>query len=69
MTERVVTVVLTKTDYKRVLFERDRHAIEQKVAKIKQFDLFSAIAKRKLTSIYRLFYQSKTGEPYTAHRN
>lgn len=56
MTERVITAILTKADYKKVLFERDRQALELKVGKIKQFDLFRNVTKRRLNNIYRLFY-------------
>ena len=69
MTERVITAVLTKADYKKVLFERDRLARELKVARIKQFDLFKDIGKKKVEGSYRLFYQAKTNEPYVKHRN
>ena len=69
MTERVITAVLTKEDYQNVLAERDVHIRDIKVAKIKQFDLFKNIGKKKLEQSYRLFYHHKTNEPFTKKRN
>ena len=56
MSEQVITAVLLKADYRRVLLDRERHAFDEKVATIRQFDLFKNVARRRITSYYRLFY-------------
>ena len=60
MTERVIAAIVTKNDYKRVLLERDRYLMDQKVNKIRQFDFFKDMSKRRLNKIYRFFYHAKT---------
>ena len=69
MTDQVVTAVLTKADFKRILKSREQAQIESKVSQILMFDLFRNVAKRRLKNIYRLFYHQKTQEPYVAHRS
>ena len=69
MGERAVTAVLTKENFKRVLFDRERQKIDAKIAQILQFDLFHNITKRRLKNLYRLFFDQKTQEPYEASRH
>lgn len=69
MSEKVVTAVLTKSDFKRVLLEREKQHIGKKLEEISMFDLFKNVAKRRLKNVYRFFYNQKTQEPYVAARN
>lgn len=69
MSKKVITAVLTKNDFRRILQERERQHIDQKINTIVRFDLFKNVAKRRLKNIYRFFYDAKTQEPYVAGRN
>ena len=69
MSQKVITAVLTKNDFRRVLLERERQQVDLKISQILLFDFFKRVTKRKLKNIYRLFYDPKTQEVYEATRN
>ena len=69
MSDKVITAVLLKNDYNRVLLEREKQHIDMKLNQIIMFDLFKNVAKRRLKNVYRFFYNQKTQEPYEALRN
>ena len=69
MSQKVITAVLTKNDFRRVLLERERQQVDLKISQILLFDFFKRVTKRKLKNIYRLFYDPKTQEAYEATRN
>lgn len=69
MSDKVITAVLTKADFKRVLLERERQHIDMKIGQILMFDLFKDVPKRRLKNVYRFFYNQKTQMAYVAHRN
>ena len=56
MSDKVITAVLLKNDYNRVLLEREKQHIDMKLNQIIMFDLFKNVAKRRLKNVYRFFY-------------
>ena len=46
--DKVITAILTKQDFQRVLYEQERIKIEGKLSNIELFGLFNSIHKRKL---------------------
>ena len=60
MSERVITAMLTKEDFNKVLLGREKQQIELKLNEILMFDLFKGLSKRRAKNIYRLFYDKKT---------
>ena len=60
MTAHVITAVLMKDEYKRILQERDVKLEEFRVSQIMKFDMFKEMARNRMKKIYRLFYNPKT---------
>ena len=56
MSSKVITAVLTKSDFNRVLLEREKQHIDMKLNQILMFDLFKDVPKRRLKNVYRFFY-------------
>ena len=69
MSEKVRTAELTKKDFDKVLAERQRQHIDNKISQIITFDLFKGVAKRRLRNTFQFFFNSKTLEPYVKQRN
>ena len=66
---KVIVVVLTKNDFKRILREEERIIQQKCISEITQFDLFTHVSKRKLSLYYRLFYHAETKGCYSKQRN
>ena len=66
---KVISAVLTKNDFQRVLNEYERKKTDEKINKIRQFDLFKTVTNKRLKNMYRFFYNPGTEEPYEAQRN
>ena len=52
-----------------MLNEYERKKTDEKINKIRQFDLFKTVTNKRLKNMYRFFYNPATEEPYEAQRN
>ena len=66
MSRKLITVILTKPDYKRVVQPRQKQHRDRGLDEIMRFDLFSKdkVNRRQLKKFFRDFYDKETEFPY-----
>lgn len=69
MSDQVKTAELKKNAYDRILSEKERQRVDNKIGQILTFSIFKHLTKRRLKNFFRLFFDAKTQEPYVAYRN